>query len=653
MRHMRRGPGGALGRRAHRSAGHTVRSVFVVLAVLAVPVNPARPAHAQETDPPAPADSTRADSLVADSLVVDSLAVAGADTLVGPLEQPLVGPLQDSTVDESYALLAAPLDIPPDASSSVIMDLDRDRILRSNALSLLELLEEYPGFMPLRATWFGGPHQVMSGGLGPAFLTVRVNGREVTTMDGGQPDLTRFPLAYLQRVRLVRAGAGWVVELTTLAREKRDAYSRIEGGTGDPGLSRLRLVFDNGLGRSFRVAASADLVDATSDHSSNDFDFFGVLEWVPGEGQSGLAFSYESESLDRDVYSPVSLRRTELFLRGQVELGSSLRLDAFGGQTGWKHEEGESVAETEPDERSVVSGGVTLTGDWGRFWSRAALAAWMSDYHPDLQIDGDVGGKVIGPLSVDAGLRFAAWNYFDALEVRGGLAIDLPLDLTLRALGATGTRGVSYPTVERVDSLGFDQITGRLDFERPSLSLYGLVEHQNLDRQLPFRSEFDRYQTATEDPVKITSFEVGGDIPLIPLSWLLNDVSPIRLGGFWRYQSVEAPLDAMYTPNYLIRGTLGFDDEFFDGNLGVNLGLGLKYRGTMGSPSIDAATEESSVLVAIPDYMFLDWNMAIRILSVIVYYRYDNINGIAAYDLPELQFPNTRSIFGVKWTFLN
>jgi len=616
--------------------------------VLAVPVIPGRPAQAQETDPPAPPDS-----LVADSLVADSLAAARADSLVGPLEQPLVGTLQDSTVDESYALLAAPLDLPPEASSSVIMDLGRDRILQSNALTLLELLEEYPGFMPLRATWFGGPHQVMAGGLGPAFLTVRVNGREVTTMDGGQPDLTRFPLAYLQRVRLVRANAGWVVEITTLAREKRDAYSRIEGGTGDPGLSRLRLVFDNGLGRSFRVAASADLVDVTSDHSSNDFDFFGLVEWVPGDGQSGLAFTYQSESLERDVYFPVSLRRTELFLRGQVELGSSLRLDAFGGQTGWKQEEGDVVVEGEPDDRSVVSGGVTVHGDWGRVWSRAALAAWMSDYYPELQVDADVGGRVIGPLSADVGLRFAAWNRLDALEVRGGVAIDLPLDLTLRALGATGTRGVSYPTVERVDSLGFDQVTGRLDFERPTLSLYGLVEHQSLDRQLPFRSVFDRYQTATENPVRITSFEVGGDVPLIPLSLVLKDVSPIRLGGFWRYQSVEAPLDAMYTPKYLIRGVLGFEDEFFDGNLGVNLGLGLKYRGTMGAPSIDAATDESSVLVTIPDYMYLDWNMAIRILSVIVYYRYDNINGISAYDLPELQFPNTRSVFGVKWTFLN
>jgi hypothetical protein len=237
--------------------------------------------------------------------------------------------------------------------------------------------------------------------------------------------------------------------------------------------------------------------------------------------------------------------------------------------------------------------------------------------------------------------------------MRGGVSIDLPLNLTLRALGATGTRGVSYPTVERVDSLGFDQVTGRLDFERPSISLYGLVEHQNLDQQLPFRSVFDRFQTATENPVKVTAFEVGGNVPLIPLSWLFHDVSPIRLGGFWRYQSVEAPLDAMYTPKYLVRGVLGFEDEFFDGNLGVNLGLGLKYRGTMGAPSIDAATEESSSLVTIPDYMYVDWNMGIRVLSVIIYYRYDNITGINAYDFPELQFPGRRTVFGVKWTFLN
>ncbi len=529
MRQTRRSPVGAGGCPGRRRAGRSPSQILAVLAVLAGPVMPGRPAQAQETDRPPPADSVRADSIPA----------AAGDSLVGPLDQPLAGTLQDSTVDETYALLPPPPDLPPGASSAVIVDLDRDRILQSNALNLLELLEEEPGFTPLRAAWFGGPLQVTSGIFGPAFLTVLVNGREVTTMDGGQPDLTRFPIAYLQRVRLVRVSAGWVIEITTLARENRDAYSRIEGGTGDPGLSRLRLVFDNGLGRDFRVAASADLVDAGGGHPSSDFDFFGLFEWVPGRGTSGIALSYESESIDRDVYSPVTMRRTELFLRGQVELSPSLRVDAFGGQTGWKQEAEDAVPDAEPDDRTVVSGGLVLTGNWDRVWARASAATWASDYHPKFQFDGDVGGTVVGPLRADAGLRFGAWEGFDATELRGGLSVSLPLHLTLRALGTTGTRGVSYPTAEQVDSLNFDQLTGRLDFALPSVHVYGLVEQQNVDRQVPFRSVFDRYQTPSEGSLSVTAFEVGGDVPVLPLSWLIQDAAPIRLAGFWRYQSAD------------------------------------------------------------------------------------------------------------------
>ena len=54
-----------------------------------------------------------------------------------------------------------------------------------------------------------------------------------------------------------------------------------------------------------------------------------------------------------------------------------------------------------------------------------------------------------------------------------------------------------------------------------------------------------------------------------------------------------------------------------------------------------------------PAYTFLDWNMAIRILTVVVYYRYDNITGFSASDFSGLSYPGTRSVFGVKWTFLN
>ena len=616
----------------------------------------------QETDPPAVTDTLRADSLQvpADTLAeepgppaspADSVAMK-ADSLIGPLEQSLEGTLRDST-EAPFARLPDLFDLPVEGASVVVADLGREELLQSNALTLLDLLEEHPGLTPLRASFFGGPLQATSGGLGPGFLTVIFDGREVPTMDGGQPDLTRFPIAALQSVRIVRGISGWRIELSSMSREKRDAYSRIEGGTGDPGLSRLRLVFDNGFGRTVRVAASADLVDAAGEFPSSDFDFFGLLEWTPGDPRSGIAFTYESESLDREVYAPVNLRRTEIFLRGRYPFGDRIQLQMFGGSTGWKLEEETATPDSALADRSILSGGATLRGGWERVGAAVTLSAWDSDVHPNLQLDADVGGRLLGPLNAEVGGRFASWREFDVSELRGGLSVDLPLHLTLRAGAATGTRGVSYPTVGQADSLGFTLWNGRLEFSLPSFSLYGLAERQELDRQLPFRSSFDRYQEPIEGPAVVNALEVGGSLPILPLSWLIKDSDPLRLGGFFRYQSFEDAAQLMYVPQYLARGTLGFDDEFFDGNLGVRLALGVKHRGNMGVPAAAAVTEPSTALVGVPAYTFLDWNMAIRILSVVVYYRYDNITGFSANDFVGLSYPGTRSVFGVKWTFLN
>ncbi|MEJ2483425.1 MAG: TonB-dependent receptor, partial [Gemmatimonadota bacterium] len=573
-----------------------LRAATLVLTVLAVLV----PAElgAQETDRPAARDTLSADSLRAPADTPDS----PPDTLIGPLDQPLEGTLADSTEAVPFARLPDLIDLPVEGASVVVADLRREELLQSNALTMLELLEELPGLTPLRASFFGGPHQASWGGLGPGFLTVVVDGREVPTMDGGQPDLTRFPIAALQRVRVVRSISGWRLELTSLSRRKPDAYSRIEGGTGDPGLSRLRLVFDNGFGRSVRVAASADLVDAAGEFPSSDFDFFGLLEWTPGDERSGLAFTYESESMDREVYSPVSLRRTELFLRGRYPFGDRIQLQMFGGSTAWNAEDEDAPPDSVAGDRSVLSGGATLRGTWDRIDAGVTLAAWDSEVHPHLQLDADVGGRVIGPLSAELGGRLASWEEFDVTELRGGIAVDLPLQLTLRAGAAAGTRGVSYPTFGQADSVGFTLWNGRLDLALPSVTLYGLAERQELDRQLPFRSSFDRYQEPIEGPATLTAFEIGGSVPILPLSWLIEDASPLRLDGFWRYQSLDAGAEAMYVPQYLARGTLGFDDEFFEGNLGVRLALGLKHRATMGVPTATAAAEPSSALVGVPAY---------------------------------------------------
>jgi len=66
-----------------------------------------------------------------------------------------------------------------------------------------------------------------------------------------------------------------------------------------------------------------------------------------------------------------------------------------------------------------------------------------------------------------------------------------------------------------------------------------------------------------------------------------------------------------------------------------------------------APTSSSSVPVTIPSYGFIDWNLMIRILGVRVYWRFENLSAEQGQDVPGALFPVRRSVFGVKWEFLN
>ena len=108
----------------------------------------------------------------------------------------MTGTLADSTREEAFQQIAEEMRPPADGWSWSTYEWDREQILRSNAMTLEDLLSELvPGFTTLRTTWFGGPHYAIHGALGPGFLTVAMDGRELTTLDAGQVDLTRVALA--------------------------------------------------------------------------------------------------------------------------------------------------------------------------------------------------------------------------------------------------------------------------------------------------------------------------------------------------------------------------------------------------------------------------------------------------------------------------
>lgn len=562
---------------------------------------------------------------------------------IAPLTDELVGTLRDTTAERAFPQLAAAIDIPAVGYSAPVYTWEREDILRSNALTLLDLLTEIvPGLTPVRADWFGGPHQVLAGAFGPGFVSVSVDGRELTSLDAGQVDLTRVALANVERVRVRRLAEGWTADLTTLRRSSSRAYSRITGGTGDPGLSRLSLVFSNGAGRHFNIGASADLLNTGG--GTDDFDFWGNVEWLPGGGATGIELHWESESLEREVYFPESLSRREVFLRARGELWSWLQAEGFAGTTELKQDGAET--------RDIDHAGLRLAGAGQTGWFRTELRVWDSSLFPALDVDLDLGVRPKAWLGLELGGGLARWDGFTASELRAGLALTgLPLQGEFTAQASTGVRGVAYPAAEVTDSVSFDAAAGTLAFAAGPYALSGRVEYQSLSRQLPFRAVFDRGLPAGP-PVELVGFEGGIGGPIVPLNLIWPAVAPIRISGFWRHTAVRSEEEPVYLPRNMLRGEVYFDDDFFGGNLGVRLGLALNRRDPM-LASAGPTPPPESLLVEIPGYTFLDFNLTIRVLEVRAYWRYENLTAQAGQDLPSLPFPASRNVFGVKWEFLN
>lgn len=634
----------------HRPAarGGRLRAAAVALPAALLIVSPA-PGRAQEE---VPRDTVRAP---ADTLPADTLGVA-PDTAVGELPGELVGVLADSAADSTFAVLADPLRPAPSRLPGDVVVWGRERIRRSNALHLGELLAEMlPASSLVRDGFVGGPAHVVDGGLGPTGLALRVDGRPFVPLSGAAPDLSRILLAMIDEVRVRRHAGGIEVDLTTLRRTDRRAYSRIEAASGDPDIENLRLVFTNGVGSAFTARAGFELLDA-GNPATDLQGFSGGLAWLPGGGTDGVELQYDQRSFERASSSEGAGTRSRLVLGGRVGLGADVQAGAWLVRA-IRELDAAPEGAARPDLRDeVVHGGAEVRAAWDRARAAAGVTLAEDPAMASREARLEAGADPLPWLSVEAGGRFGAWEDFDTSEGRVGAVGRLAaggVDVRLHGSLASGRRGAPYLASDALDAAGavsaepveFDGAEAGADVDWRTLRAGIRVFRHEVDRQVAFGTGFD--DAGLVGPgAEVVGWEVRIDVPVLPMSWLVGEFDPIRIRGAYRRNRVDEDAVVLFSPSERVRGEIYFEDTFLEGDLGVRLALGLDRRDPWYAPVRGGGDP-----AVVDERASFDFDLGIRLLDAIIFWRYDNVDGRLQRDLPDAEFPVLRQAFGIRWAF--
>ena len=605
-------------------------------------------AVAQEPEPPSPPDPQERpnppDSAVADStrrlpegveVLPDSMRVdfpGGEPQEAGPEEE----------VKRVPGYPAAPAE--PDSFSFEVREWDRDDLLTSNATSLIGFLTDVaPGFTPIRANYFNGVHQVADGTFGAGFVRILLDGRELPPMESGETDLVRIPLVYLEKVRVRRSASGFVIEVFTHRQREPDAYARFGGGAGSPKLDLLHGIFANGWGSSVTIGGAVDLLNVKSgDQLSNRLDFWATIAFMPGSNETGFQLQFKNQTIDRTGDEQFELNRRGVVFTGRREISPGLVADLALSNSRLSFEDSTLVEVN----RAAVS--VMAAPKWG--FARAAIS-YGGGGPSYSSLAGELAGGIrLGSwLGLDVSAEGSQWEEFNVASFGGGVSLGpfTPVSVVVRVSGASGTRGLSRPLTNQADSLSFDALAAGIEMRLGPFDLGGRLSSQKLSRQLPFGAPFD-LDLAPGPETETTAFEGSINGPLIPFDSFIQGASPLTITGFWRHQTASADTQPFYFPADVARARMGIRQPFFKGDLLVDVGLAAVYRSSMLT-----SAPGSSAPVPVDKLTRLNLDLLIKIKDFRLFLRVDNLDRKLDEDVLGFPYPNTVTIFGVKWEFFN
>ncbi len=618
----------------------------------------------------------------------DSLPSGAPDTDPG-VAAPLPDTLEagaDTVQVETFVLRNLPLqpDPVPAGWATGIWEWDREGLESTRAVTLLELLEEVPGVIPLRGGDFGQPQAATAFAAGAGRIRIFVDGAELPPLDGGVVDLARTGLGGLDRVRVERAPGQLRVYLYPHQFSDTRPYSFLEVGTGDLSTNLFRGVFAHPNALGGNIVVTLDRIDTQGPGGREPGASTGVsIRHALFRGENlGLAWELRRMSSKRseDLWTPPSLARSDVGVRARYTWAPWLRAGLLLQRSSLSEGDGDqgrpASAEPEPlintEARTQIGAHVSAVRT--RWWADAAYThqggpGWATSVQ---SVRG--GGSLPALGGVSAGVERQEWEERGATQNRHGRLWTRPVvGFSLFAEIEDGTLGVpswvppripadtlsappgqgtdpTDPLAERppdvTEAATHPAVTDRramrggIEYRRGSLAVGAAYLVMEADSLHPLGLPTDR-DAPPEAAERLTGFEVSGSLPLSPL------MTGLALRGsaqLWNETAVWR-----YLPKLTYHARLAYHRTFLEsGNLELWTDIGARGRDPMQVPSATAGAD------AAPFQQSWFARLQIRVSSVRLFILVDNLTVRKEnQDYPDRVQPRLRSTYGIRWTLWN
>ncbi|HUG02619.1 MAG TPA: TonB-dependent receptor plug domain-containing protein [Longimicrobiales bacterium] len=618
-----------------------------------------------------PAAAAAQEPIPRDSLPADTVVIEAGDSL--PAQEP--GPELDTLSVPTMPVLP----VPPDSGwIEGVTRWDRDALLSSTASTLSDLLARVSGLHALRFGYIGAPEAVTTAGAAAGAVEVYWDGYRLDPLGAGTVDLGRIELASLESVRVERSLDAVRIHLTTRVADDRRPYSRVEAATGDldtevfTGVALLPKVFWGPLGLGVSRVETDGRGGVEGAVALNAFAHWGVTRerW-------GLRLQARLDDLRRDANHPLQgdSRRIDVVGLFSADVAPGVVVEAFAGRTEFTAELPDTLEEDPASPDTMPPDTLGLGGAGPRF------------AQPEVFQAGVRLGALRGPAYVRGELRWRDEGPLPALELglRGGVSL---ADRFLLGAGVSHDRWSDGPdaatswdaraAVRVVGGLEFTGAIGDGDigvpFAGPDAGDSALVVVTSPRRTRvggrltlgPLRVGAGRV-TARADTV--VTLGLGFDPRGAPLpgtdvrGW---EVAGMLSAGSWPFR-VEGWLEdwsegdsGPYLPVRAWRAGLVYDHLPLESdNLHIYAGLFHSRRGAALYPvphvSLPGEDEPppAADLVEVPGVQTLDFLLNVRVVSVRLFFRWENMLLEDGEVFPGRPLLRQRVITGLRWDFYN